>query len=106
MCDERQFKDMLPQVGGPTEKVNIDRITFDGSEDFQARLRSLREEYWDVFPSSVRPQAAHAPPMVLTIDANKLRASGQGRSNSPGCVGKVSRWERDESVTDKKGSKW
>ena len=75
--------DMLPQAGGPTEEVNIDDITFDGSADFQQRLRSLCEEFKDVFASSVRPQAAHVPPMTLEIDADKLRASGRGRGNSP-----------------------
>ena len=75
--------DMLPQAGGPTEEVNIEDITFDGSAELQARLRSLCEEFKDVFASSVRPQAAHVPPMVLEIDADKLRASGRGRGNSP-----------------------
>ena len=75
--------DMLPQAGGSSEEVNIDDITFDGSADLQTRLRSLCKEFKDVFASSVRPQAAHVPPMSLEIDADKLCASGRRRGNSP-----------------------
>ena len=58
--------------------MNIEDITFDASAKLQARLRSLCEEFKDVFASSVRPQAAHVSPMMMEIDADKLRASGIG----------------------------
>jgi hypothetical protein len=51
----------------------LDTICFEGSSEFQEKLRALCREYIDVFSTSVRRRPADVDPMEITVDRQKWK---------------------------------
>jgi hypothetical protein len=54
----------------------LDMIRFEGSPEFQEKLRALCREYIDVFSTSVRQRPANVDPMEITVDRQRWKHPG------------------------------
>ena len=61
----------------------ISKIKLEGHESLQNRIRDKCRKFAHIFAESVKPQAAHVPPMTIEIDADALRHAGKGRKAAP-----------------------
>ena len=66
--------DIRPDAVNPeTPDELLALIQFEGSPDFQEKLRSLCREFIDVFSTSVRSRPANVEPMEIVVDRLKWR---------------------------------
>ena len=58
---------------GETPEELLTKITFEGSEQLQTKLKSLDLEFIDVFDTKVRRTPADVEPMKIAVDEEKWR---------------------------------